>query len=136
MSAIIAAAVAFPALLITYLLKLRRRPFRVSSTLFWERAARDLEVNAPFRWLRPSWLLVFHLLILSLLVLALGRPAFRGVDQSFRRIILVIDRSASMSAMDSPADRTRLAEATENPSSGVFPNTASSCSIPYVPDRW
>lgn len=98
--ALIAAAIAVPALLFFYFLKLRRRPVRVSSTLLWEEAIRDLQVNVPFRLIKPTWLLFLQLLILGLFLLALARPAIdlpRGVPE---RIIFIIDRSASMSARD------------------------------------
>jgi len=101
-SAMVAAAIAIPVLVTLYLLKLRRRPMRVSTTAFWEQAEKDLQANVPLRWLKPSWLLFLHLIILALLILALGRPA-AVLPSSFggaSRVILLIDRSASMSAMD------------------------------------
>jgi hypothetical protein len=104
-SALIAAAIAIPVLVTLYLLKLRRRPMRVSTTAFWEQAEKDLQANVPLRWLKPSWLLFLHLIILGLLILALGRPA-AVLPSSFggaSRVILLIDRSASMSAMDGNA---------------------------------
>lgn len=104
-SALIAAAIAIPVLVTLYLLKLRRRPMRVSTTAFWEQAEKDLQANVPLRWLKPSWLLFLHLIILALLILALGRPA-AVLPSSFggaSRVILLIDRSASMSAMDAGA---------------------------------
>ncbi len=98
--ALIAAALTVPGLLFFYFLKLRRRPVRVSSTLLWEEAVRDLQVNVPFRLIRPTWLLLLQLLILGLFLMALARPAIdlpQGVPE---RIIFIIDRSASMSARD------------------------------------
>jgi hypothetical protein len=114
-SAALAAAVAFPALLALYLLKLRRRPVRVSATVLWEQAAHDLQVNTPLRWLRMSLLLLLHLLIVGLFVLALGRPAIdAGGLGTPQRAVIVIDRSASMSARDGgtpDAPATRLERA-------------------------
>lgn len=98
---LIAAGLAIPALLSLYFLKLRRRPVRVGSTMLWEDAARDLEVNAPLRWIRSSWLLWLHLLILALLVVALGRPTLETEGARPDRVVLLIDRSASMNAADS-----------------------------------
>jgi hypothetical protein len=95
---LIAAGLAVPALLSLYFLKLRRRPVRVSSTMLWEDAARDLEVNAPLRWIRNSWLLWLHLLILALLLMALGRPTIDTAGARPDRVVLLIDRSASMNA--------------------------------------
>lgn len=107
---IVAASLALPALLLLYFLKLRRRPVRISSTLLWDRAVEDLQVNTPFRWLRPSLLLLLQVLALALLAGALGRPALLdpGAPPAGRLIIL-IDRSASMNATDGDEDgATRL----------------------------
>lgn len=98
--AILGAAIAVPTLLVLYFLKLRRRPVRVSTTMFWTERTRDLQVNVPFKWIRASWTLLLQLAILSLLLLALGRPAIPGGTGAGARTILVIDRSASMSAVD------------------------------------
>lgn len=113
-ASISAAAVTIPLLILLYLLKLRRRPLRVSSTLFWQSAVHDLQANVPFRWLRPSWLLFLHLAALGLLVAALGRPAIAPAGGSTRRIVLLIDRSASMGAVDGPDGTTRLDAAKES----------------------
>jgi hypothetical protein len=111
--AIAAAMVAVPALLLLYFLKLRRRPLRVSSTLLWEQAIRDLQVNVPFRMLRVTLLLLLQLLILALFLLALARPAIHAFGDAAPRIILLLDRSASMSARDGGDGRTRLEAAKE-----------------------
>ncbi len=100
LSGLVAAGVAVPVLLLWYFLKLRRRPVRISSTLLWQQAVQDLQVNAPFRWLRPSWLLLLQLLLLAALVGAIARPALDLPGEPPERMILVIDRSASMSARD------------------------------------
>ncbi len=104
---LIAAGIAIPAFLFFYFLKLRRRPMRVSTTLFWEQAVSDLQVNAPFRWLRPSVLFFVQLLALLCLLLAIARPAIDGGLTS-GRVILLIDTSASMDSRDDQNPRTRL----------------------------
>ncbi len=110
-AAALAAAMAFPALVVLYLLKLRRRPVRVSTVMFWGRAERDVQANVPLRWIRPSALFVLHALILGMLVLALGRPALRTGGVSRERVVLLMDCSASMSARDMAGGETRLAAA-------------------------
>lgn len=97
---LIAGAIAGPTLIALYLLKLRRRPVRISSTLLWERAAEDLQANVPLRWLRASLLLLLQLIALALLILALARPALLLPDTPTGRVVILIDRSASMSAVD------------------------------------
>lgn len=116
--ALIAGAIAVPALIALYLLKLRRKPLKVSSTLLWEQAFSDLQANVPLRWLRVSWPLVIQLLVLLCLLVAFARPTIPGEGGAALRVVIVIDRSASMSATDgepAPADgqppRTRLDEA-------------------------
>jgi hypothetical protein len=99
--ALIAAAITVPVLLALYLLKLRRRPLRVASTLFWPRASEDAQVNVPLRWLRPSWLLLLHLLALACLLVAFARPAVdEGGQAAGQRVVLLMDVSASMGAVD------------------------------------
>ncbi len=105
---LVALGLGLPALLAFYLLRLRRRPVRVSSTMFWEQATQDLQVNVPLRWLRPSWLLLLHVLILLLLVGALGRPAIESDAPARSRVFVVMDRTASMSAADMPGGQTRF----------------------------
>jgi Ca-activated chloride channel family protein len=109
--AILAASVGGLVLVAYYLLKLRRRPVRISSTLLWEQAVKDLQVNAPFRWIRPSWLLLLQAIILGLLATALGRPAIHMESEPAQRVFLLIDRSASMAASDASGGGTRLDEA-------------------------
>ncbi len=110
-AAVIAGAIAFPALAALYLLKLRRRPVRVSSTLLWRQAYEDLEANIPWRWVRPSWLVLLHLLLVTLLVLVIGRPALSDAGPAAARMVFIIDRSASMNAPDGAGGLSRLQEA-------------------------
>lgn len=100
---LIAAGIALPALAVLYFLKLRRRPLRVSSTLLWSQATADLQVNAPFRMIRFSWLLVLQALVLACFLAALARPALDAGAQPGGTVLLVLDRSASMNALDGAA---------------------------------
>jgi hypothetical protein len=107
-----AAAIAVPLLVLLYVLKLRRRPQRIASTLLWRRATRDLAANVPFQRLRPSWLLVLQLAVVAAVAAALGRPVVQAPGEPPRRLILLVDRSASMSATDA-GGRSRLESAKE-----------------------
>jgi hypothetical protein len=115
-AAITAAALAVPALLFLYFLKLRRFPVRIPSTLLWRKSVEDLQVNAPFQRLRITLLLLLQLFILACFILALGQPVIRGQFRAGDRLIVIIDRSASMNARDddSAAGRTRLERAKES----------------------
>ncbi len=106
---LIAAGVAVPLLVLLYFLKLKRRDQFVSSTLLWKRAVQDLQVNAPFQKLRRNILLLLQLLALLLILFALAGPILSLTAGPGRRYVLLIDRSASMSAKD--VKPTRLDEA-------------------------
>src|SRR6478736_9967347 len=110
--ALAAAALAIPALLVLYFLKLRRREMPVSSTLLWRKAVQDLQVNAPFQKLRRNLLLLLQLLLLILLCLALMRPVANFKQGAGKLTVILIDRSGSMAAKDvAGGKRTRLEEA-------------------------
>lgn len=87
-------------IILLYLLKLRRRDFRVSSVFLWEQALQDLQANAPFQKLRKNLLLIIQLLIAFLLVLALMRPAMQWFRPGGQRVLLILDASASMQSTD------------------------------------
>ncbi len=109
----IAAAIAVPALLVLYFLKLRRREMAVSSTLLWKKAVQDLQVNSPFQKLRRNLLLLLQLMLLALLCLALTRPVVNASQKPGKLTVILIDRSASMAAKDGDekGKKTRLEEA-------------------------
>jgi hypothetical protein len=111
LSALIAAAVV-PPLVLLYFLKLKRREAPVSSTLLWKRAVQDLQVNSPFQRLRNNLLLILQLLLLALVLLALTEPIWKNVEARDNRLVLVVDRSASMQTIEA-AGRTRLELAKE-----------------------
>src|SRR5690242_11664210 len=97
-NALAATAIVVPALLILYFLKLRRREMPVPSTLLWKKAIQDLQVNAPFQKLRRNLLLLLQMLLLLLLTLALSRPVANYYRGAGKTSVILIDRSASMSA--------------------------------------
>lgn len=104
------AAIAVPTLVILYFLKLRRKPMDVSTTLLWKKSIMDIQANAPFQKLRRNILLLLQLLVLALLIAALAQPRTEQVSQGGQRIVIMLDRSASMGAADDPDGdaRTRL----------------------------
>lgn len=106
------AAIAIPALVLLYFLKLRRRPAPITSTLLWRRAVEDLQVNAPFQRLRRNLLLLLQLLVLAAALLALARPVIQTIGSEDTSLVLLIDRSASMNVVGSDG-LTRLDRAKE-----------------------
>jgi Ca-activated chloride channel family protein len=100
LTALYAAVVSVPLLLLLYFLKLKRREQIISSTLLWKRAVQDLQVNAPFQRLRRNLLLLLQMLMLLAILFALAGPILSLTAGPGRRYVLLIDRSASMNATD------------------------------------
>lgn len=131
----IAAAAAIPPLVLLYFLKLRRKEISIPSTLLWKQAIQDLQVNAPFQRLRSNLLLFLQLLILALAALAIAEPILGGSSDLEQSVVLVIDRSASMSTQEKDG-QTRLDIACEeaiNTIDGL--STASRAMIITFADR-
>jgi len=110
LTALYAAAVSVPLLLLLYFLKLKRREQVVSSTLLWKRAVQDLQVNAPFQKLRRNILLLLQLLMLLAILLAIAGPILSLLASEADRYVLLIDRSASMNATDVEPSRLEAAK--------------------------
>jgi uncharacterized membrane protein len=87
-------------LVLLYFLKVRRRERRVSSLLLWETLLRDREASAFFQRLQRDPLLILQLLALVALTLALARPLATVMGEGARKVVVVLDGSASMKARD------------------------------------
>src|SRR5689334_5414821 len=94
-----------------YLLRLRRPETTVSSLALWESLLRDREANAPWQRLRTNLLLLLQLLIVAALILALARPWSASGGPGGRNLVLILDTSASMAALDGPRGESRLDDA-------------------------
>ncbi len=97
-------------LVMLYFLKVRRRERRVPSLLLWGPAQRDREASTFFQRLQRDPLLILQLLALLALALALARPTVTVLGDGARKVVVVLDTSASMKARDvSPSrfDRAR-----------------------------
>ena len=99
-----------PVIILFHLLKIRRQPAVVSSTLFWTDSLRDQQANAPFRRLKPNLLLLLQLLTVLLLMLALGEPVRTVTATGYERNVFILDISASMQARDLPGSRFAAAK--------------------------
>jgi hypothetical protein len=94
-----------PALLLLYLLKVRRTVREVPSVFLWTAFQRDLAARDPWQRLRWSALLVIQLILLAVATLALVRPATVVPSPPSRFAALVVDTSASMRATDVAPNR-------------------------------
>lgn len=97
--AILAAGIGVPALVLLHVLRLRRVPQRVPSTLLWRRSVQDLEANVPFQRLRVSLLFVLQMLALICAALAAGQPLLRG-HEAPASLAIVLDTRARMGALE------------------------------------
>lgn len=99
-----------------YILKVRLRRVPVSTLMFWREVFEEKRPRSLWRTLRHWLSLLLQLAFLILLVLALADPILRWQTASARKLVLVVDNSASMAARatggtmvkgNSPLDRAR-----------------------------
>jgi hypothetical protein len=109
-SALLLAGLAVP-IVVFYILKIRLRRVPVSTLLFWEQIFEEKKPRSLWQRLRHWISLLLQLAFLALLVLALADPIFRWQQARARRIVLVIDNSASMNAGDVFPSRLEAAKA-------------------------
>ncbi|HXD97805.1 MAG TPA: VWA domain-containing protein [Candidatus Acidoferrum sp.] len=87
-------------LVLLYFLKVRRRERRISSLLLWQAIVRDREASTFFQRLQRDPLLLLQILALLALTLALARPVATVMGEGARKVVVVLDTSASMKARD------------------------------------
>ena len=92
-----------------YILKLRRRAVPVPFSRIWDSVLRDKQATELFSRLRRLLSLLLQLALLGLLVLALGDPKPKEDLREGRHLVLLLDASASMKAVD--VKPSRLAQA-------------------------
>ncbi len=105
-------ALLIPAIVILYLLKLKRIDTPISSVLLWRRSLEDLKANSPFQKLRRNILLFLQLLITAIAVMALAAPILQAIHPDHESVIILIDSSASMGATDVSPSRLEKAKGT------------------------
>jgi hypothetical protein len=96
---------------IFYILKIRLKRIPVSTVIFWRQIFDEKKPRSLWQRLRHLFSLLVQLALLVLFAGALTEPFLPWEVLSARRVILVIDNSASMNATD--VEPTRLAKAKE-----------------------
>ncbi len=101
-------------IVIFYILKIRLRRLPVSTVMFWTQVLDEQNPRSIWQRLRHLVSLLMQLAMLSLLALAVADPYFFWEVRSARRIVILIDNSASMNSTDVKpsrfADAKRQAE--------------------------
>jgi Ca-activated chloride channel homolog len=103
-------ALAGAAVVVFYILKLRRRPVAVPYSRIWERILRDKEATSLFSQLKRLLSLLLQLALLALLLLALGDPRAAASLVEGRNVVVLVDASASMKAIDVSPSRLDAAK--------------------------
>jgi hypothetical protein len=103
-------AAAFAATVVLYILKLRRRPVAVPFSPFWHAVLRDREASRLFSQLKRWLSLLLQLCLLAALVVALGDPRPAAALGEGRNIVVLVDASASMKAVDVKPSRLEVAK--------------------------
>lgn len=93
------AALAAP-IVALYILKVRLRRVPVSTNLFWKQIYEEKPPRSIWQHFRHLISLLLQLLLLLFLVLAIADPSFSWQLLQARRLVIVIDNSASMRATD------------------------------------
>jgi len=102
------AALAAP-IVFFYILKIRLRQVPVSTTIFWRQIYDEKRPRSIWQILRHLVSLLVQILLLLLMVLALAQPFFAWEILQERRLVLVVDNSASMQAGDVTPSRLAAA---------------------------
>ncbi len=93
------AALALP-IIALYILKVRLRRVPVSTNLFWKQIYEEKPPRSIWQHFRHLLSLLLQLLLLLFIVLAIADPYFSWQLLQARRLVIVIDNSASMRATD------------------------------------
>ena len=97
--------------ILTHILRPRRLPVTVSSTMLWRKLERPVAAAKPWQKLRWSLLLLAQLLAVTGLALAVARPQRVEASPLPQHTVFIIDASGSMAATDGSPDR--LADAVD-----------------------
>jgi hypothetical protein len=93
-----------------YILKLRRRPIAVPFSPLWHNVLGDRDASRLFSQLKRWLSLLLQLALLAALVTALGDPRPTASIGTGRNVVLLVDASASMKAVDVKPNRLALAK--------------------------
>lgn len=102
-------ALAVP-VVVFYILKIRLKRVPVSTVIFWQQIFDEKKPRSLWQKLRHLLSLLVQLALLALLAFALAEPYLNGEATNARRVVLIIDNSASMNAVEGSDTRLSLAK--------------------------
>src|SRR5512146_1187053 len=83
-----------------YIIKMRRRRFEVPFSRLWQKVLDQKDADALWKQLKRLISLLLMLLILGLVLFAALDPTLGGTNRKARSVVVLLDASASMKAMD------------------------------------
>ncbi|MBA3456797.1 MAG: VWA domain-containing protein, partial [Deltaproteobacteria bacterium] len=83
-----------------YIIKMRRRRFEVPFARLWRRVLEQKDANSLWKHLKRLMSLLLMLLILGVILFAALDPTLGGTSRAARSVVVLLDASASMKAMD------------------------------------
>ncbi len=94
------AGAAAAAMVVAYILKMRRRRFEVPFSTLWQRVLKERETTSLWRHLRRLLSLLLLLSMLGVLAFAVTDPSLGSADRDARNVVIIVDTSASMATED------------------------------------
>jgi len=101
---LVSAGIAAGLAVVAYILKMRRRRFEVPFSTLWQRVLKEKESTSLWRHLRRILSLMLMLLMLGMLLFAALDPRLGRADPDARNVVIIVDTSASMKAVDEGED--------------------------------
>jgi len=93
------------AILVLYLLRMRRRDVRIPASFLWQAQPEEIRANSLFQRLRPNPLMFVQMLAAMVLVLLIARPQCAQQGLIGETTVIVLDVSASMNTRESGSTR-------------------------------
>ncbi len=90
-----------------YIIKMRRRRFEVPFAQLWQRVLQQKDANSLWKQLKRLISLLLILGILGVILFAALDPTLGAVDRKARSVVILVDASASMKAMDGDEGGTK-----------------------------